>query len=111
MRRRSIVICGPHWFYRIFAHYFIKRTIFGKKYNEYDFFFLLFCNLCLKYISHFKRNLDLNVNFLNRFSKNPHVSNLMKIRPLGVVLFLACGQLIMAFRDFATASRNCNNII
>jgi len=30
-----------------------------------------------------------NLNFLNRFSKNPHISNLMKIRPVGVELFHA----------------------
>ena len=30
-----------------------------------------------------------NLNFLNTFSKNAHISNLMKIRPVGVELFHA----------------------
>jgi len=54
----------------------------------------------------------LNMNFLNRFSKNIHVPNFMKIRPVGAELFHADGQahrqtymtkLIIAFRNFVNA--------
>ena len=57
----------------------------------------------------------LNMNFLNRFSKNIHVPNFMKIRPVGAELFHADGQahrqtymtkLIIAFRNFVNAPKN-----
>jgi len=56
---------------------------------------------------------ELNLNFLDIFSKNAEISNFMKIRPVGTELFHADGQmggrkeertdlskLIVAFRDF-----------
>jgi hypothetical protein len=52
------------------------------------------------------------LNFLDRFSKNPQITNLKKICPVGAKLFYAVGQtdgqtdmtkLIVAFRNSANA--------
>jgi len=50
------------------------------------------------------------MNFLNTFSKNPEVSDFMKIRPVGAELFHADGRtdmtkLIVAFRYFVEAPK------
>jgi hypothetical protein len=65
--------------------------------------------------SHFNETLV----FLDRFSKNSHISNFLKIRPVGAELFHADGQtdgrtekrtektqLIVAFRNFANTLNN-----
>jgi len=50
------------------------------------------------------------MNFLDTFFKNPEISNLMKIRPVGAELFHADGRtdmtkLIVAFRYFVEAPK------
>ena len=51
-----------------------------------------------------------NLNFLDIFSKNPQVSNAMKIRPLGADLLHTGGPKDVikdALRSFANPSKNC----
>jgi hypothetical protein len=61
--------------------------------------------------------LDFNETwiFSTDFSRNPQISNLLKIRPLGAEFFHADGQtdmtkLIVAFRNFANAPENLKDI-
>jgi hypothetical protein len=58
--------------------------------------------------------ININLNFLGRFSKNPQISNLMKIRPVEIELFHADGRpgrrtnmmkQIAAIRKFANAPK------
>jgi hypothetical protein len=44
----------------------------------------------------FSCHILIKLNFLDRFSKNPLISNFMKIRPVGAELFHADGQREMA---------------
>jgi len=37
----------------------------------------------------FLSNFHRNMNFLDRFSKNPEIANFMKVRPVGAELFRA----------------------
>ena len=53
---------------------------------------------------------NLNLNFLERFSKNTQISNLLKIRPVGAELFYAhrrtdMTKLIVAYRNFVNAPK------
>jgi len=93
--------------------------------------FDLLCNFCLKHLILSRTDQDmtnnvcwssgevpviqtrfqLNVNFLDIFSKNTQISNFMKIRALGAELFRADGRtdmttLLVAFRCFANAPKN-----
>ena len=51
-----------------------------------------------------------NVNFLDKFSKNTQISNLMKILPVGAELFQSERRTdvskLIAFRSFANAPKN-----
>jgi hypothetical protein len=53
----------------------------------------------------------MKLNFLERFSKNTQIPDVMKIRLVGAELFHADGQrdmakLMVAFRNFANAPKN-----
>jgi hypothetical protein len=53
----------------------------------------------------------MKLEFLNRFSKNTHIWNFIKIRSVGAELFHADGQIgmvkiIVAFRNFAKEPKN-----
>jgi hypothetical protein len=62
----------------------------------------------------------LNLNFLNRFSKNPSISNFLRIRPVGAELYGRTDRrtderkdghvtkLIVVFRKFANAPKNAS---
>ena len=57
--------------------------------------------------------LSWNLNFLDRFSKIPQLSDLMKIRVVGAELFHADRQtdmtkLVVTFRNFANAPNQVN---
>ena len=41
----------------------------------------------------FLSDFNENLNFLDRFSKNPQMSNIMKIRPVGIKLFQGDGRM------------------
>jgi len=54
-------------------------------------------------------------DFFDIFSKNPQISNFMKIRPVGAKLFRAdrrtdMTSLIVAFRSFANALKNFSSL-
>ena len=65
--------------------------------------------------------MRLELNFLYRFSKNTHMSNIMKIRPVGAGLFHADGRtdrwahltkLIVAVRNFADVTKTgCRTLL
>ena len=60
------------------------------------------------FLAFFKSSL----NFLVRFSKNTHISNFMKVRPVEAELFHADRQtdvtkITTAFSDSADAPKNC----
>jgi len=120
----------PAPFYNIFSHYLINGAIFGKKITEYQMC-VLFLSTPFETFIILRRNerdvikiyigfhvkypfilfrFQWNLNFINRFSKNPLISNFKKIRPVGAELFHAYGRtegtpdtmkLIVAFRNFA----------
>jgi hypothetical protein len=99
----SFVACPV---YHSSLHYLTNGTIFGKIY-EYKVCVLIFSEtfLILKTMQRgvyvrmssckvpviFVR-FSSNLAFLDRFSKNPHMSNFIKIRPVEAELFHADGQ-------------------
>jgi hypothetical protein len=116
------------WLYRMFPHYLIKGTIFGKKVIEQKCMFwfslhILFETLLI--IRRLQRDIinvhsssckvtvilvrdEWKLNFLNRFSKYAPISNFMKIYLVGAELFHAerktdMTKLIVAFRKFSKA--------
>jgi len=66
---------------------------------------------CPLILSHFNESF----NFLNRFSENTQISNLMKVRSLGAELFHADGwadmtKAIVAFRSSANGPKVCHDL-
>jgi hypothetical protein len=72
----------------------------------------LYIGLHVKYPL-FLSDCNKTLNFLERFSKNPQMSNLMKIRPVGAELLRVqtdgrtdMPNLIIAFRNFTKSAQN-----
>ena len=109
---RHIVICDLSCYSKFFflSH---KRNGFRYKFTENKRSVLIFTTTSVCNVSHLRRNerdviinvyrssckvpvilvrYYLNLNFLNLFSKNTHIRNLMKIRPVGAELFYANGR-------------------
>jgi F0F1-type ATP synthase gamma subunit len=68
----------------------------------------MYIHLHVKYPLFFS---DFNQNFLNQFSKNPQISNFMKIHPVAAELFDVDRQtdmmkLRVAFCNFANVANN-----
>ena len=97
--RRIVLLSGLSWLVHICPHYLISAKIFFLTAIEYKMFVLIFSRTFDRndIVLHVKYPLfvsDFNETwvFLERFSKNIHIPNLMKIRPVGAKLFHADGQ-------------------
>jgi hypothetical protein len=127
--------CCHLWLVRlcnIFPHYLINGMIFEKKVIEHKMCVLIFSTVLshtfliprrnerdmIKNLpnSSYKLpailvNFSLNLDILDRFLKNPQISDFIKILPVGAELFHADGRtdttkLIVAFRNFAISQKN-----
>ena len=135
MRRSQFDELWPVWLYDVFPHYFTDGTIFGKQLLNIKpvfWFYLRVLSETFIILRGIQRDAVINVHwspckvlvilvrvqyvltFLDRLSKNTQIPNLIKVRPVGAVLFHADGQtgrrtdatmLIAAFRNFANAPK------
>ena len=101
-------MCVNGCVYNICLKYFSFREELNERCSE------MYIGLHAKYLLSLS-DFNENWNSLSRFSKNTPVSNFMKIRTIGAVLFHAdrwkkertdMTQLIVAFRNFANAPKN-----
>jgi hypothetical protein len=122
----------PVRLYRIFPHYLINGTIFGKKLLNIKCLYWFSLQLSSEIFVILRRNegdisvyvhkssckvtvilawfelIKLEFFFFHWVSKKIDTSNFMKIRPVGAALFHADGvtdmvKLVVGFRDFANA--------
>ena len=119
--------------YHISPHYLTNSTVLEEKLTKTKcVFFFNFLYISLRNISGFKKKsakcyrvftysthhscilvrFQSYLKFLDIFSKNTKISNFMKIRRVGAQLLHADGQtdvrkLMVAFRNFANAPKNC----
>jgi hypothetical protein len=124
----SPVACPTPKYFSALSH---KRQDFlKKKINEHKKRVLISSTTFVWNISHCKKNsagyynnvhispckvpivivrLLGNLNFLNRFSKNIQIPNLVKIRPVGAELFHVSGRTdgrVVTFRNLGNAPKN-----
>jgi len=88
-----------------FLYNILLWNIFHSK-NERDYDYNFFVGRHVKFLVLLT---EWNFNFIDSISKNPHISNFMKIRPVGAELILRTDRHDEAnnrFRNFANAPKN-----